>query len=333
MRRKALFVYLAVDLGGTNIRAAVVNHTGTILHRIQIPTPAEKGAEQVLNSLCELMKRILQDYGSYYSIQAIGIGSPGCIDVETGTVLFATQTLPGWKGTNLRKVVETKFHLPVFVDNDANAAAYGEKCYGVGKNTTNFITLTIGTGVGGGIIIDNEVYRGYQFYAGEIGHMIICYNGPACNCGSSGCLESYLGAPALVKNTQIALRSKKNLPQQEWGAILRNLVDNDLDQLTPKIICQAARKKDLLAQQIIADAGYYLGVGLSSLINLFSPEKIAIGGGIAQAGNLLLNPARKVVKNHTLFIAERNIPILPAQLGPDAGLIGAAMLAKKYIHP
>lgn len=315
--------YIAVDLGGTNIRTAVVDEHGQILDRLQILTLAHQGAEQVLIRIKKLIYQLLKQTKTIYRIAAIGIGSPGCIDVMQGTVLFATNNLPGWKGTNLRAALETGFAIPVFVDNDANTAAYGEKFCGAGKTVSNFIAITIGTGVGGGIIINNEVYRGHNFYGGEIGHMTICYNGPKCNCGNFGCLEAYISASALV---DFSIRMIQTNPKTKLGTMLAK----NRNRLTPETIYHAALQGDIVAKKIITEAGYHLGIGLSNLINLFSPEMIAIGGGIAQSGTLLFTPARKEIRNRALFINERSIPIVPTKLGVDAGLIGAGLLAKQY---
>lgn len=304
---------IGIDLGGTHISAGIVTPAGRIINKKAInynrAPNGEKGLRlirQLVNSLFSRTSIIIRD-----SISGIGIACPGSVHFEKGIVLADSPNLIGWKGTKLKQALESVFGIPVLIDNDANLAAWGEKYWGAGKKYSNFICLTLGTGVGGGIIINNKIYRGSHEYAGEIGHLHIsslAEGAPKCSCGSYGCMEALVSAPAIIRDFT---RMKKI-----------KLIHN----VTAKKIFDAAKKGDKIAGQIVMQTAYYLGVAVSSLINVFDPDIVVIGGGIAQAGSILFKPAQKVIKINCMKHPLRTPKIVPAKLQKNAGLLGAAAL-------
>jgi glucokinase len=315
---KSKSIAIGVDLGGTKMRAALVNEHGRILRRLERPTLAEEGASFVMQRMLDLIRDIISDSPlQFREIKGIGVGSAGQIDPWSGTVLSATPNLPGWGGMPLAELVRGAFGLPVCVDNDANAAAWGEKQFGAGQGVAHLICITIGTGIGGGLIVDGQLYHGATGVAGEIGHLTVNLDGPPCNCGSFGCLEAYAAAPAIVARAQKAVRA---------GAETALTQVNKLGDITVPLIAQAAAKGDPLASQIMQETGRYIGAGLAGLVNVLNPERIVIGGGVAQAGDSLLKPIERTVRARAMPIAAEVLQVVQAQLGEDAGVIGAAAL-------
>jgi glucokinase len=310
-------VSLAIDLGGTNVRAALVDSEGNILARKMLPTSAGDGAAQILQRIIEVSRAVI---ATDSTPAVIGMGSPGCIDADTGRVLFATDNLPGWRGTDLKSILQDEFALPAFIDNDVNMMAFGESRTGAGKGIASLVCLTLGTGVGGAIILDRKVYRGHQFYSGEMGHLSINFEGPECNCGGRGCLEAYIGTTAILDKVK---RLKKN----GVSSLVFDLADKYNREVTPQVIFEAASAGDEAALSIFKEMGYYLGFGLGSLINVVSPEAIVIGGGISQAWDFFYPSLVQSLRSQALFGSERTVKIVPAKLGPDAGLIGSGLYA------
>ena len=325
MRRvkKSSFI-LAVDLGGTKIATAVVTTEGKILARRYNPTPAHNGPKIVISSMLTTMEETI----SLCRIEAeqlsgIGIGAAGIIDSENGKVVFSPN-LRGWREVPLRDIVQQHFGIPTYLGNDATLAALGEWSFGLGKKVSNLIYITVSTGIGGGIIADGRLYIGASGVAGEIGHMTIDINGQRCKCGNIGCWET------LASGTALAEEAIRRIAQGEQTSII-GLVGGDISQIDAKIIFKAAERGDKLAQELIARLGFYLGVGLVNLINIFNPELILIGGGVAKMGDLLLRPAMKVVKERAFETGVKAVDIKPALLGDDSSLFGAAALILKYI--
>ncbi len=234
-------------------------------------------------------------------------------------MLSATANLPGWGGMPLAERVQEIFGLPVCVDNDANAAAWGEKQFGAGQGVAHLICITIGTGIGGGVILDGQLYHGATGVAGEIGHLTVNPDGLPCNCGSFGCLEAYAAGPAIVVRAQKAVRTGAK-------TALIQMTDNRPEDITVPLIARAASEGDPLAWQVMQETGRYLGAGLAGLVNVLNPERIVIGGGVAQAGDSLLKPIERTVRARAMPAATEALQIVPAQLGEDAGVIGAAAL-------
>jgi len=308
---------LSIDLGGTSVRIGVVNASGDLLLKKTCSTDADLGAGQIIENIYKLADDVIVKYPDY---ETVGMGSPGCIDSKQGKVLFATDNLPGWRGTELKKILEVKFRKPVYVQNDVNMMTFAESRIGSGKGYNDFICLTLGTGVGGGIVVNGFLYEGDQYYAGEMGHITINFSGPYCNCGGQGCLEAYIGTKALVSRVEAVLLKKE-------PTVMNDLIQRNNGMIRPYLICQAAEMGDKAAMNILMDMGLYLGIGLGNIINAFSPQRIAIGGGIAQSWKWFYPSMMEAVHRQVLFGNERNISIVAADLGPDAGLIGAGLYA------
>lgn len=312
-------IAVGVDLGGSSIKFGLVNAQGEILRDITIPAEANKGPTHVIQQIAKSVHQ-LTDRSSYKKkeIVGIGVGSPGSVDLDGGTVKYPPN-FPGWTIVRLGEALNKEFGLRVGVDNDANAAAVGEAKFGAGVSHRNFIMVTLGTGVGGGLFLDGKIFRGPFGGAGELGHMTIDYNGPLCNCGNRGCVEAYVGAKYL---TQRAIEKVKSNPTSKILA----LVKSDTARIDPKIISLAAQEGDTTALDIFAEAGMYLGIGLASLVNLLDVRLAIIGGGIARAGKPLFDAVRESVKRHVLKSISGNLEVVPAKLGNSAGILGAAAL-------
>lgn len=308
---------LALDLGGTKIITAAVLSTGEIISRKYSLTLADEGPRPVINRLSSVVaETIAQAKLKTSDIAGIGIAAAGIIDTNEG-IITTSPNLPGWRDVPLRDIIVERLGLTTYLINDASAAALGEHRFGAGKGVDNLIYLTVSTGIGGGIIIDGELYLGADGCAGEIGHMIIETHGPQCNCGKFGCLEALASGSAMTKE------SVRRLNQGEKSYIIE-LVDGRLEDITAETVSLAARKGDLLACDIVARAANYLGIGLANLVNIFNPELIVIGGGVSKMGNMLLAPTRKAVRELAFKLPARTARIVRARLGSNAGIIGAA---------
>ena len=311
---------LGVDLGGSKILSAVVNVKGEMLSRDHGITPAAKGPEAVIQAMLESAKRVLIQAGiTTAELEAICIGAPGLSSPETG-VIFTSANLPGWKDVPLRSIIEGKMGVKIFLINDANAAALGEMYFGAAKGAHNFICVTLGTGIGGGIVIDGEIYTGCLGTAGEIGHMTIDANGLRCSCGNTGCWET------LASGTALAREAKQRISDGAKTAILE-YADGDVNKVNAETVHKAARKGDTLAKELIAQLACYVGVGLTNLINIFNPELIVIGGGLSNIGDMLLEPAYKLAGERVNKTAFASVRFAHAELGRNSGVIGAAAYA------
>jgi len=314
---------LGVDLGGTKIAAALATTQGEIVARGRSPTPAQAGPDAVINSICATINEVLSAKELRPSrLLGIGIAAAGIIDSANGKVIFSPN-LPGWHGILLRDAIEQRFGIPTYLGNDANLAALGEWHFGVGKKVANLIYVTVSTGIGGGIIADGKLYTGACGAAGEIGHMTIDVNGPRCRCGNVGCWET------LASGTALAREAVKRITEGARTSIIE-LVGGDVSKIDAKIVGLAARQGDELAQELVSHLGYYFGVGLANLVNIFNPELILIGGGVAKIGDLLLQPAIKVVKERAFSTSANAVEIKPAILGDDSGIMGAAAFVLEH---
>jgi glucokinase len=311
---------LGVDLGGTKILTAVTNPRGKILSRDHSITPAPKGHKAVIHSILESAHCALgQADVAISDIIAVGVGAPGLINPDTG-ILFTSPNLPGWRDIPLRDTIQEKLGKKTFLINDANAAALGEFYFGAARGTRNFIYITISTGIGGGIVIDGRLYSGAIGAAGEVGHMTIDDDGPICNCGNRGCWET------LASGTALAREARHRIEEGMRTSILE-YADGDLGKVTALVIQYAAERGDSLAKELIRRTGYYLGVGLANLINIFNPELIVIGGGLSNIGSMLLDPAFKVAGERAYEQAFQAVCFACAGLGRNSGVLGAAAFA------
>jgi len=311
---------LGVDLGGSKILAAVVKPRGEMLSSDESTTPATESHEVVIQSIIDSVHSALKHASCTISeISAIGIGAPGISNPEAG-ILFTSPNLPGWRNVLLRDIIQNKLDKKAFLINDANAAALGELYFGAARGTHNFIYITLSTGIGGGIVINGKIYTGAIGTAGEVGHMTIDDNGPLCNCGNKGCWE------ALASGTALAREAKRRIKEGTKTSILK-YVDGDSEKVTAQIIHSAAEQGDKLAKDLIARTGYYVGVGMANLINIFNPELIVIGGGLSNIGDMLLKPAFKVAAERSYKEAFQAVRFVSAGLGRNSGVLGAAAFA------
>ncbi len=310
---------IGIDLGGTNIRFALINKQGKILAKEALATSDYPTKNALIEALIANIEEILSNNSlRRKGILGIGIGVAGLIDSKNG-IVHCLVNIKGWKNVALSRIIEKRFNIPCFIDNDVNLMALAEFRFGAGKNSSNLVCLTLGTGVGGGIIVNKELYRGSTLSAGEIGHIPIERKGRRCNCGGNGCIEAYIGNSYLVKNVISQIKKGKS-------TTITKLVDNKLSRITPKIIAKAAKNGDKFAIGIWREAGHNLGIALTGIVNFFNPDKIIIGGGMAQAGKILLTSVIKTVRARAMGIPVKDIKIVKSRLGEDAGTIGAATL-------
>lgn len=316
------FPVLAVDLGGTKTIAAIVSNQGRILAKEYCLTPANEGPQSVINRILSAIDHLLSAKSMDTSqLNSISLAAPGAIDLDKGIVTLSPN-LPDWHDIPLRDIVKEKYRVRTFLLNDASAATLGEHRFGAGKGIKNLIYLTVSTGIGGGIIIDGELYSGACGSAGEIGHMTIDVNGPRCSCGNIGCLEM------LASGTAVAREAIKRISQGEKSS-LTEIVSGNIESITAEKVDIAAKDGDSMAKEVISQAATYLGVGMVNLVNIFNPEMIIVGGGMAKMGDRLLNPARQVVMERAFPLLAQAVCIVPAQLGEDVGVLGAAVFARQ----
>jgi len=325
MRRSAERTVIGIDLGGSKILTVVTNTRGDIISRDYRPTPAAQGSEAVIEEILKSVDSASEQAGiAIAELRAIGVGAPGISNPETG-VVFTSPHLPGWKNVPLRDIIQSKLGKKTFLINDANAAALGELYFGAGRGARNLIYITISTGIGGGIIIDSELYTGAIGAAGEVGHMTIDDKGPLCDCGNTGCWET------LASGSALAQKAKQRIKEGVGTSIL-DYIGGDLEKVTAKVIQTAAEHGDTLARELIADTGYYVGVGLANLINIFNPEVIVIGGGLSNMGNMLLEPAYKVAGERAYKEAYQAVRFALAELGGNSGVLGAVAFALRQMR-
>jgi glucokinase len=316
--------YIAVDLGGTTLTAAAVDMaSGAISGRRQIPTLSIEGPEAVMARMSKLTEETITASGlSKDKIGGVGIGVPGVLDMERGYTVFLCNMPTTWPQVPLQATIEEKVGLPASILNDVRAFTLGEKTFGAGRDVDTLVCMAIGTGIGGGIVVNGQLHLGISGTAGEVGHQVIEANGPPCACGSRGCLETLASGAAI---TAMALKAIT----QGVTTRITDMVENDLNAVTPEIIAQAASKGDAVACEIFERAGYYLGIGVANLITVISARMVIIGGGVAQAGDLLFDPLRRTVMDRVRLTPMDQVQIVGAQLGTDAGLVGAAVWASE----
>lgn len=314
-------MYIGIDLGGTNIAAGIVDENGNIIKKKSIPTRPERGFKKVAGAMALLCKELILECGlSESDISSVGVGSPGVVDSERGIVKLAENLK--WYDVDLKGEMEKHFldGINVNIENDANAAAYGEYMM-LGYNCDSFIFITLGTGVGGGVIINKEIYRGYGGCGAELGHMTLVHGGEKCTCGKLGCLEAYASVSGLINQTRTAIEknpsSAMTKAYKEYG------------EINGKTAFTAAKNGDAAASLVVKNYIEYVADGICSIINIFAPEVLLIGGGISKEGDYLLNPINEYCRKNMFLKDKTPTKIAIAALGNDAGIIGAALTAKK----
>ena len=319
--------YIGIDLGGTNIKAGLVDTESGEISAVQsTPTHSREGHDAVIANMARLVGQIAQDAGILPAeIGGIGVGLPGSIDIDQGKTVFLTN-LPGhWIDVPVRDKLAGLTGIPVALINDARAMTLGEWRFGAGQGV-DIACLTLGTGIGGGLVINGRLHLGPTGSAGELGHVSVDVNGPQCGCGNRGCIEAFASGPAIS-----AMGMKAVVQGQE--TLIAQLADGDLNRVTPELICEAALAGDRIAREIYQFAGLIIGAGVNNIILAVSPRRVVIGGGVAAAGDLILGPIRQSVRERCFLKEVEEIGIVPALLGNNAGLIGAAVWARQHLHP
>lgn len=308
---------VALDIGGTKLNAGLVDATGEVVRRQRRPTPAADGGQAVYEAVEALIAELVAEAPG--PIAAIGVGSPGHIDFASGTVAWCTPNLPGWSGMALTTRLQARFGVPAVADNDANAALYGEIWQGGAKGCQHALLLTLGTGVGGGILSHGQMIRGHRGGGAELGHIIIAIDGRPCNCGQHGCLESYASGSAIGAMARERLR----------GGGPSAMIDlaGSVEAVTAHHVFDAFRSGDGEAAAVMADLADHLAVGIVTLVNIFQPERLLIGGGVASQGESLMALLRTAVRRRFCNAPLADDLLVLAELGEEAGLIGAAGLA------
>jgi len=313
--------YLGLDVGGTNLVAGVVDEDFHILIKESIPTNAGRSVEEITTDMANISKKVVADAGLVMEdISSWGIGMPSYVNPKTNCLVHANNF--GWKNLPIYDYLKKHISLPTYIANDANCAAYGEVLAGAARDYTDAIMLTLGTGVGGGIILDKKIYSGFDNMGAELGHTKLVYDGIRCTCGQKGCLESYCSSTALIRRTKEAV-------EKQTDTLIMDLCDQDKRLINGEIVFEAAQKGDSLAMMIIDEYISYLAGGISTFITIFRPEVIILGGGIANAGDAIFQPLNERLHINTFAAEEIGIPkVIGAKLGNDSGIIGAAFLEK-----
>lgn len=301
---------IGIDLGGTNVKMGLVSEKGAVKKRLIFKTLKTRDYKVLLKTIEDGIKELLSKIPKK-DILGIGFGVPGFVNYDKGLV-HKLVNIPGWRNIPLRKIINKNTKLRTFVDNDVNCMVLGEVAFGAGKGKENVVGITLGTGVGGGVVIEGKLYRGSSFTAGEVGHITLIKDGPKCNCGNNGCLE------ALVGNNYIISRVKKDIKKGQKTKIK--------GEITPKSLFCAARAGDKYAKSIWKETGEYIGIALSGVVNMLNPELIIIGGGVSKAGSLLIKSIRDTVRKRSVAVAKDIVKIKTSKLGNDAGVLGAAAL-------
>jgi glucokinase len=318
---------VGVDLGGTNIVAGAMTADGSGIHAVRsIPTRSEAGDEGVAGRMVALVEEVIADTeretgATRTDFVGVGVGAPGPLDREHGVVIIAPNL--GWTNFPLRQRMQDRLALPTSLDNDANCATFGEWWQGAARGARNVVGLTIGTGIGGGLILNGALYHGASDMAGEVGHTTIDMNGRYCKCGNYGCLEAYASGPA------IATRAREVLVREGTRSAIRDMVGGRLEEITAQTVYDAAKGGDQLASEIVRDTGRYLGAGIANLLNIFNPDRVVIAGGVTAAGDALFVPLKAEVRRRAFTPAVNAAEIVAGELPGTAGVVGAVASFKQ----
>ena len=311
--------YLGIDLGGTNIAAGVVNENYEIIAQCSIKTNGSRPAEEVVDDMAQVARDTAAKAGiTLDEVEWVGIGAPGTANKATGVIEYSNNI--GWYDVPLVQMMEDRLKKKVYIENDANAAAYGEYVAGSAKDAESFIMVTLGTGVGGGIVINNEIYSGSNYAGAELGHSVIVVDGRPYTCERKGCLEAYASATGLIKTTREHMEKNKD-------SIMWEMVGGDLSKISGRTSFDAMRKGDAAGKAVVDEYIKYLACGITNIINTFQPDLLAMGGGISHEGDYLMKPLKEIVAREVYSRnSAKNTEIVAASLGNSAGIIGAALL-------
>lgn len=314
---------IGIDLGGTNIAAGIVDENMNIAAKESVPTNMPRSAEEIVSDMATLAKKLAGDLKiSMDEVKWIGIGTPGTANCDTGIVEYSCNL--DFKNLPLVSMMEKKTGRKIYIENDANAAAYGEFKAGAAKDSKSAVAITLGTGIGGGVILDSRILHGFNFAGAELGHTVIVQNGRECGCGRKGCWEAYASATGLANLTKEAMNEHKD-------SVMWKIVNGDLKNVNGKTAFDAMRAGDAAGSKVVEEYLTYLGCGLVNVINIFQPEVLCIGGGICKEGENLLRPLNEIIKKeHYSRYSKKQTKLCTAKLGNDAGIIGAALIGELY---
>ncbi len=308
-------VYVGIDLGGTSVKIGVCNESGQLLHKYEGPTRAKAPADEVVRDIANYVRAAVAEASfTWDQVAGVGAGIAGMMDLKSGVVKLAANL--GWTNVPIRQMLQDELGKPVGIDNDANVAALGEAWSGAGAGLANVVCFTLGTGVGGGIIVDYKIYTGFHGMAGEIGHLpsIIDGTGRTCGCGLNGCLETIASATGIIRSAIEAVEDGQ----------ATSMSNGPID--SAKVVFDAAKSGDAVAMRIVRDAGHHLGRAMATLTVVLDAERFVVGGGVSAAGEILFSPIREAYAKYTVAALRESVQIVPAALGNDAGVIGAAGL-------
>ena len=308
---------VGIDMGATHLGIVVTDYSAHVLEEVEFSFSVDKGPRVCLPQIDAHLKDLLHKLNlDIQHISAVGMGVPGPVVADAGAV-SAPPIMPGWDGYPIRSQLEGLWKVPISIGNDAEFGALGEWAYGAGRGENNLAYIKVGSGVGAGLLLGGHIYRGTTGCAGEIGHVTIQENGPLCTCGNHGCLEAVAGGRAIARNAKYAIEAGRRT----------QLSTIDPEKMLARDVADAARMGDLVAQKIVTDAGAYIGIAVASLVNLFNPSMVVIGGGVSQMGDLLLEPIRKAVRERSLRSAAQAVRITSAVLGRRSSSMGAVVQA------
>lgn len=323
-RKELSALYLGIDIGGTTVKVGLLDASGGLRASTKIPTRPEDGPRELVRRAMSAGEDLTKGSDVRWAdVESIGVGCAGLISSRRGGTLITSPNLPDWDDLPLGRILkEAAGETDVFLDNDANAFAYAETRVGAAVGMSFGVFLTLGTGVGGGLLLDGAIYRGCDGLGAELGHIVLDPGGPVCECGNRGCLESFVRSKTIVET---AVGRYKNAGKAED---LRRIGGGDLSGVTPERLCEAASSGDELAAQVFLETGRWLGIGVGGLINAFNPQIVVIGGGVAQAGEYLMEPVRHWAGRYAFAASFKSVTIVSATLKENAGLIGAALEAR-----
>jgi glucokinase len=314
--------FAGIDVGGTNIKFGLFHPDGKIIYKEQRPTMAEKGGTPLMHLITNIAERLMMHASEdELEVPWLGVGTPGAIDFKTGQVLGPTPNIAGWEGMEVGENLRNRLNMSVWVDNDVNAMALAELKFGAAVGAKSVVCVTVGTGIGGAVIIDGKVIRGHTHSAGEIGHTTINFDGPPCKCGKKGCVEAYCSTGAIIA------RAKKKL-EKEMTPVFQELLAGEIQKLNVKVITAAAKQDDYVAKEVLEETAEYLAVGLGNIANIINPQIMVVGGGIVDGSPEFINHVSVAIRKQAFPSAVKELKVTKAALGNDAGFIGAGLLGE-----
>ncbi len=314
--------FAGIDVGGTNIKFGLFHPDGKIIYKEQRPTMADKGATPLMHLITNIAERLIMHASEdELEVPWLGVGTPGAIDFKTGQVLGPTPNIAGWEGMEVGENLRNRLNMSVWVDNDVNAMALAELKFGAAVGAKSVVCVTVGTGIGGAVIIDGKVVRGHTHSAGEIGHTTINFDGPPCKCGKKGCIEAYCSTSAIIT------RTKKKL-EKDMTPVFQELIGGDIQKLNIKVLTAAAKQDDYVAKEVLEETAEYLAIGLGNIANVLNPQIMVVGGGIVDGSPEFISYVSTSIRKHAFPSAVKELKVTKAALGNDAGFIGAGLLGE-----